>query len=147
VTTNVDILSSPQIEPAPRHPPVPAEAAERRYDPLLWRVLPATLAAAIGVAYLLVQPRTVDLAASLFRSRLFGEAGFTIWNNTWYSGHPTWSYSVLVPPLAWLLSPALLAAVSAVVSAARGGISGSAPPAGARCGSAPPPPRRCSRGA
>ncbi|MEA2430391.1 MAG: hypothetical protein QOI19_864 [Thermoleophilaceae bacterium] len=118
MTTNVDILSSPQIEPAPRHPPVPAEAAERRHDPLLWRVLPATLAAALGVAYLIVQPRTVDLAASLFRSRLFGEAGFTIWNNTWYSGHPTWSYSVLVPPLAWLLSPALLAAVSAVVSAA-----------------------------
>src|SRR5204862_487192 len=66
----------------------------------------------------IVEPRTVDLAAAVFRGRLFGEAGFTIWNNTWYAGHPTWSNSVLVPPLSWLLSPALLAAISAVVSAA-----------------------------
>jgi hypothetical protein len=83
-----------------------------------WRWLPALVAAAIGIAYVAIEPRTVDLAASVFRSRLFGEAGFTIWNNSWYAGHPTWSYSVLVPPLAWLLSPALLAALSAVVSAA-----------------------------
>jgi hypothetical protein len=117
VTTNVDILSSPQIPTAPRHPPASLEADAPR-DPLLWRLLPAAVAAAIGVVYVLVEPRTVDLAASVFRARLFGDAGFTIWNNTWYSGHPTWSYSVLVPPLAWLLSPALLAAVSTVVSAA-----------------------------
>src|SRR5204863_5843316 len=87
-------------------------------DPLLWRLLPALVAAAVGAVYLIVEPRTVDLAAAVFRGRLFGEAGFTIWNNTWYAGHPTWSYSVLVPPLSWLLSPALLAAVSGVVSAA-----------------------------
>jgi hypothetical protein len=72
----------------------------------------------LAVAYLIVQPRTVDLAASLFRERLFGDAAFTIWNNTWYSGHPTWSYSVLVPALAWLLSPALLGAAAGVLSAA-----------------------------
>src|SRR3954465_12160838 len=83
-----------------------------------WRVAPALVAAGSGVVYVAIEPRTVDLAASVFRARLFGEAGFTIWNNTWYGGHPTWSYSVLVPPLAWLLSPALLAAISAVVSAA-----------------------------
>src|SRR3954462_15454370 len=67
---------------------------------------------------MIVQPRPVALAASVFRSRLCGEAGFTIWNNTWYSGHPTWSYSVLVPPLAWLLSPALLGVLAGVASAA-----------------------------
>lgn len=67
---------------------------------------------------MLVEPHTVDLAAAEFRARLFGESGFTIWNNTWYSGHPTWSYSVLVPPLSWLLSPALLGALAGVVSAA-----------------------------
>jgi hypothetical protein len=112
VSTNVDIPSPlPPIEIAP-----PAPSGAR--DSLAWRFLPALVAAAIGVVYLIVEPRTVDLAASVFRARLFGEAGFTIWNNTWYAGHPTWSYSVLVPPLAWLLSPALLAAISAVVSAA-----------------------------
>src|SRR3954453_6550618 len=106
--------ASPPIEIAPREP---APSGEQR-DPVVWRFLPALVAAAIGVVYVIVEPRTVDLAASVFRARLFGEAGFTIWNNTWYAGHPTWSYSVLVPPLAWLLSPALLAAISAVVSAA-----------------------------
>jgi hypothetical protein len=106
VTTNVDMPGELRIAAAPR-----AAIA-------WWRVAPALVAAAIGAVYLIVEPRTVDLAAAVFRARLFGEAGFTIWNNTWYAGHPTWSYSVLVPPLSWLLSPALLAALSTVASAA-----------------------------
>jgi len=113
---NVDIRSAAHVPIAPGRAAVASRADGR--TPLAWRVAPVALAAAIGVVYLIVEPRTVDLAASVFRARLFGEAGFTIWNNSWYSGHPTWSYSVLVPPLAWLLSPALLAALSAVASAA-----------------------------
>jgi hypothetical protein len=113
VTTNVDIPSAPST-PAR----TAAEARRITSHPLTWRLAPALVAAAIAVVYLIVQPRTVDLAAAVFRSRLFDEAGFTIWNNTWYSGHPTWSYSVLVPPLAWLLSPALLGALAGVASAA-----------------------------
>jgi hypothetical protein len=116
VTTNVDIPSAAHVPLAPAGVAV-AERGER-LDSLRWRLAPVLVAAAIAVAYLIVQPRTVDLAASVFRAHLFGEAGFTIWNNTWYSGHPTWSYSVLVPPLAWLLSPALLGALSTVASAA-----------------------------
>jgi hypothetical protein len=114
VTTNVDIPS------APRAPATTAVGESRRIasHPLMWRLAPVAVAAVIAVIYLLVQPRTVDLAAAVFRSRLFGDAGWAIWNNTWYSGHPTWSYSVLVPPLAWLLSPALLGALSGVLSAA-----------------------------
>jgi hypothetical protein len=112
VTTNVDIPSAAHV-PAARSRAVTHERASAA-----WRLAPVAVAAAIGVVYLIVQPRTVDLAAAVFRSRLFGEAGFTIWNNSWYSGHPTWSYSVLVPPLAWLLSPALLGALSGVLSAA-----------------------------
>jgi hypothetical protein len=94
------------------------DTAGARSGPLWWRFAPVLLAGAIAVVYLLVEPRTVDLAASVFRARLFGDEGFTIWNNSWYSGHPTWSYSVLVPPLAWLLSPALLGAGAGVASAA-----------------------------
>jgi hypothetical protein len=112
VTTNVDIPSAAHV-PIASSSAVPNERAAAA-----WRLAPAAVAALIGIAYLIAQPRTVDLAASVFRARLFGEAGFTIWNNTWYSGHPTWSYSVLVPPLAWLLSPALLGALSGVLSAA-----------------------------
>jgi hypothetical protein len=117
VTTNVDISSAPQVEITARVGTAPVPAEERPGSPW-WRVAPAGVAAAIAVVYLLVQPRTVDLAASVFRADLFGDAGFTIWNNGWYAGHPTWSYSVLVPPLAWLLSPALLGALAGVVSAA-----------------------------
>ena len=95
-----------------------ADKTDGRYDSPLWRVAPVLVAALISAVYLIVEPRTVDLAASTFRANLFGADGFTIWNNAWYSGHPTWSYSVLVPALAWLLSPALLAALSSVVSAA-----------------------------
>ncbi|MEA2613846.1 MAG: hypothetical protein QOI52_1805, partial [Chloroflexota bacterium] len=112
MTTNVDIRSAAHVSIAR------SRAVQHERASAAWRVAPALLACAIGVAYLIVQPRTVDLAASVFRARLFGEAGFTIWNNTWYSGHPTWSYSVLVPPLAWLLSPALLGVLSGVLSAA-----------------------------
>ena len=49
---------------------------------------------------------------------LFGEEGFTIWNGQWYGGHHTPAYSVLSPPLAWLLGPPLALALSAMASAA-----------------------------
>ena len=70
------------------------------------------------IAYLIWQPRTVDLAAHTFRADLFGEEGFTIWNGQWYGGHHTPAYSVLSPPLAWLLAPPFALAVAALASAA-----------------------------
>ena len=63
------------------------------------------VAALFTIAYLIWQPRTVDLAAHTFRADLFGQEGFTIWNGQWYGGHHTPAYSVLSPPLAWLLTP------------------------------------------
>jgi hypothetical protein len=83
-----------------------------------WRAAPVLAAAAIAVAYLAVHPRTVDLAAAEYRARLFEQAGFTLWDNGWYAGHPTLSYSVLLPPLAALFGPALLGALATVASAA-----------------------------
>jgi hypothetical protein len=57
------------------------------------------------------------MAAHTFRARLFGEEGFTIWNGLWYGGHHTPAYSVLFPPLAWLLTPWVAGALSAVAAA------------------------------
>lgn len=74
-------------------------------------------AAVLAVAYLIAQPPTVDLAAHEFRAELFAREGFTIWNGQWYGGHHTVAYSVLFPPLAWLLGPALVGALSAVGAA------------------------------
>jgi hypothetical protein len=87
-----------------------------RIDP--WHVAPIAVAIAFAIVYLIWEPRTVDLAAHTFRADLFGEEGFTIWNGQWYGGHHTPAYSIVSPPLAWLLGPPLALAVAAVACAA-----------------------------
>ena len=83
-----------------------------------WRIAPTLIAAALAAVYLIVEPRTPDLAAHLFRSELFGREGFTVWNGQWYGGHHTPAYSVLSPPLGWLLGPQPMGALSAVAATA-----------------------------
>jgi hypothetical protein len=75
-------------------------------------------AAIAAVAYLIVEPSTVDLAAQAFRADLFDANGFLLWNNYWYAGHYLLTYSVLFPPLGALLGPRLVGALAAVASAA-----------------------------
>ncbi len=94
---------------APPDPPVP-----RRLD--AWRLAPTLITAALAVVYLIVRPRSPDLAAHIFRAELFGREGFTIWNGQWYGGHHTPAYSILSPPLGWLLGPQLVMALAAVTS-------------------------------
>ena len=99
----------------------PTEARPRmrsrlRLDP--WRLAPTLIAMALAAIYLVVKPRSPDLAAHIFRSELFDREGFTIWNGHWYGGHHTPAYSVLSPPIGWLLGPQLMGAVSAVVATA-----------------------------
>jgi len=76
------------------------------------------IAALLAVVYLVLKPRSPDLAAHIFRSELFGREGFTIWNGQWYGGHHTPAYSILSPPLGWLLGPQPMAALSAVSATA-----------------------------
>ncbi len=75
-------------------------------------------AAAVAGLYLILDLRTGDLAAHLYRADLFGREGFTIWNGNWYGGHHTPAYSVLFPPLAHYLTPQVAGAIAAVVAAA-----------------------------
>ena len=75
-------------------------------------------AAAVAGLYLVLDLRTGDLAAHLFRADLFAREGFTIWNGNWYGGHHTPAYSVLFPPLAHLLTPQVAGALAAVAAAA-----------------------------
>ncbi len=83
-----------------------------------WRLAPSALAAAFAAAYLIIAPRSPDLAAHIFRAELFAREGFTIWNGEWYGGHHTPAYSVLSPPLGWLLTPRVMGALAAVAATA-----------------------------
>ena len=83
--------------------------------PWLW---PALVAAVPAAAYVAIEPHNIDLAAHTYRAELFGREGPTIWNGQWYAGHHTPAYSVLFPPLAWLLGPTLVGALAAVAGAA-----------------------------
>lgn len=84
------------------------------------RAAPTLIAAVLAGAYLIIDPKGADLPAQLLRTKLFATAGFTLWNNWWYGGHSTLGYSVLFPPLAYLLTPQLVAALASVVTAAAG---------------------------
>ncbi len=80
--------------------------------------IPALAAAVIAGLWLLFAPPTPDLAAQVYRTGLFEQHGFTLFNAQWYAGHHTPGYSLLFPPLAALLGPRVVGALAAVVSAA-----------------------------
>lgn len=62
-------------------------------------------------------PDGADLPAQLLRVRVFAAAGLGLWDNWWYGGHYLLGYSVLFPPLGWLLGPRLLGALASVGTA------------------------------
>jgi hypothetical protein len=82
------------------------------------RTAPLGLACA-GVAlltWLLIAPRTPDLAAAAYRLDLFKHVGLALYDEHWYGGHDLPGYSVLFPPLAWLLGLRAVGALSVLVS-------------------------------
>jgi hypothetical protein len=68
------------------------------------------------LAWLLVAPRTPDLAAAAYRLDLFKHVGLAVYDEHWYGGHDLPGYSVLFPPLAWLLGLRAVGAISVLVS-------------------------------
>ena len=95
-----------------------ARQRDRRLPRVSRRALPTLVAGTFALAYVIIAPRSADLAAELLRARLFGAEGFGLWSNWWYGGHYTLSYSVLFPALAWLATPQLVAAIAVTASAA-----------------------------
>lgn len=78
------------------------------------RVPAWALAAALALAYLALDPPSADLAAQEYRTHLFREHGFSLWDNAWYAGHHLPGYSVVFPPVAAVLGPKLTGALGAV---------------------------------
>jgi hypothetical protein len=74
------------------------------------------LATLLLVAWLIVDPRTPDLAAQVYRVGLFNHVGFAVWDEHWYAGHDLPGYSLLFPPLASLLGLRLVAGLSVLAS-------------------------------
>ena len=77
------------------------------------------LVAGLGVAvWLLVDPRTPDLAAQVYRVGLYRHLGWAVWDEHWYAGHHLPGYSLVFSPLAALVGMRALGALAALVSAA-----------------------------
>jgi hypothetical protein len=76
----------------------------------------AAFAAALIAVWLLVDPRTPDLAAQVYRVDVYRQLGFTVWDERWYAGHLMPGYSLLFPPLAALLGIKLVGALSVLAS-------------------------------
>jgi hypothetical protein len=76
-----------------------------------------TLTALLAAIWLIAAPPTPDLAAHEYRAALAARAPLALWDLGWYGGHPLPGYSVLMPALAALLSPQLVASAGAVLAA------------------------------
>jgi hypothetical protein len=74
------------------------------------------LGVALIVLWLVLDPRTPDLAAQVYRAGLFRQGGFAVWDSRWYGGHHLPGYSLLFPPLGSLLGVRLLGALCALAS-------------------------------
>ncbi len=93
----------------PTEPADDAPATGSSRGLLLWTAL-------LVVVWLVVDPRTPDLAAQVYRVGLFRQLGFTVWDEHWYAGHSLPGYSLIYPPLAALVGMRLLGALCVLVS-------------------------------
>lgn len=95
----------------------PARLARARTLPLTAWFTPALLLACVLVgSWLLIDPRSPDLAAQSYRETLFGRYGFTLWDDNWYAGHHLPGYSLIFPWLALALGMRVVGALAVLVS-------------------------------
>ncbi len=74
------------------------------------------MAAALGVAYLIIQPDSADHAAQVYRSGLFAHEGLGVWDNFWFGGHHLPGYGIMLPALGALIGPRLVGVLAAVIA-------------------------------
>jgi hypothetical protein len=97
-------------------PPAPALAREGAL-PGVRGLSPALVTAAVLVgAWLLLAPRSPDLAAQTYRATLFERFGFTLWDNNWYAGHHLPGYSLVFGWVALIFGMRLVGALAVLAS-------------------------------
>src|SRR4051812_18410641 len=94
-------------------PQLPPRSAGRLYG----AAAALALSAAFTGAFALWNPPLRDLAAHTFRADYFAHYGLALWNGSWYGGEYMLTYSILLPPLAALLSPELAGVLAAIACA------------------------------
>jgi hypothetical protein len=90
--------------------PARALLADRRFS------LALALACVLVGAWLVLAPRSPDLAAQTYRATLFESSGFTVWDNNWYGGHHLPGYSLVFSWLALLFGIKFLGAIAVLLS-------------------------------
>jgi hypothetical protein len=75
----------------------------------------AAVVVVAGLAWL-IDPASTDRSNAAFRSWLFAEVGTAPWNNMWFGGHHTPTYSLLAPPLTSMVGVTGLGVVSALAT-------------------------------
>jgi hypothetical protein len=88
-----------------------AREALRRYGE------PGLVAAALGAAYLIIQPDSADHAAQVFRSGLFAHDGIVTWDNFWFGGHHLPGYGILLPILSDAIGTRLVGVLASIAAA------------------------------
>ena len=80
-------------------------------------IVPAALAGVMAIVAIGFGWRGADWPAQLLRVELVERDWPSLWNNLWFAGHHTPTYSVLFPTLAVAVGPAVVAVVSCAVAA------------------------------
>jgi hypothetical protein len=76
------------------------------------------LAGGLLIIWLLIDPRTPDLAAQTYRLGLYEQNGLALYDLHWYAGHALPGYSLLFAPLASLLGIRTLSVLVVLASSA-----------------------------
>ena len=108
-TVTADRVESPSARPTRAACPQLAGLDVAEWSPLC---VVAAAIVVIGVSGI----RGADYPAHFVRALLWERSGVSAWNNLWYAGHATPTYSVLAPPLMAWIGPFWVVALSSLVA-------------------------------
>lgn len=111
----VDVNSTPVLPPQRRAPSTIDEVDSRHSVP--FDVMLPTIVVGVGsLVVALSGVRGADYPAHQLRAVLWERAGASVWNNYWYGGHATPSYSVIVPPMVAAIGAVAVCTVSSIIA-------------------------------